>query len=98
MLLAAGRRLVEETIADLSGVAAEPQVVIGEPARALADAAEFADLLVLGSRRWGPISRLALGSTSEAVVRRATGPVLVLPRAADAPAVNVAAPMALTAT
>ena len=52
------------------------------PARALRHVAEAerADLLVLGSRRWGPVRRLALGSTSERVIRHTACPVLVPPR------------------
>jgi nucleotide-binding universal stress UspA family protein len=97
-LLADGHRLVDEAIAGLPGVRTEARVVIGEPARTLADAAEFADLLVLGSRRWGPLARLALGSTSEAVVRRATRPALVLPRAAETTTGAAGAALAVTTT
>jgi hypothetical protein len=43
-------------------------------------ASENLDLLVLGSRRWGPVKRLALGSTSERVIRHTACPVLVPPR------------------
>ena len=37
-------------------------------------------MLVVGSRGWGPVRRLLLGSTSERLVREAVGPVLVVPR------------------
>jgi nucleotide-binding universal stress UspA family protein len=97
-LLADGHRLVDEAIAELSDVRADARVVIGEPARTLADTAEFADVLVLGSRRWGPLARLALGSTSEAVVRRAARPVLVLPRATEASSAGTGAGLAVTTT
>jgi nucleotide-binding universal stress UspA family protein len=40
------------------------------------------DLLVIGSRRWGPLARLLLGSTGEALARDAGCPLLVAPRAA----------------
>ncbi|HEY1538864.1 MAG TPA: universal stress protein [Solirubrobacteraceae bacterium] len=52
----------------------------GDPPAALAALGARCDLLVLGSRRWGPVRRLALGSTSEHVLRLATCPVLVPPR------------------
>lgn len=49
------------------------------------------DLLVLGSRGYGPVSRLLAGTTSDAVVRDAACPILVLPRGALAPAAGDAA-------
>jgi nucleotide-binding universal stress UspA family protein len=62
------------------GVPADGTVVVGSPAGELVLAGEELDLLVLGSRRWGQVRRLALGSTSEKVIRHATCPVLVPPR------------------
>jgi nucleotide-binding universal stress UspA family protein len=52
----------------------------GKPAQALAERASRLDLLVVGSRGWGPVRRLLLGSTSEQVVRDAPSSVLVVPR------------------
>lgn len=49
--------------------------------RLLADAAADADLLVVGSRGYGPLRRVLLGSTSAGLVRSARCPVLVYPRA-----------------
>lgn len=46
---------------------------IGDAADALA-----ADLLVLGSRGSGMLTRLALGSTAERMLRRSTGPLLIV--------------------
>ncbi len=43
------------------------------------------DLLVVGSRGYGPLRRLLLGSTSSRLVHRAACPVLVLPRGAHEP-------------
>jgi nucleotide-binding universal stress UspA family protein len=79
----AARALVDERLALCNGVDAEGDVVVGDPAGELALASEDLDLLVLGSRRWGPVKRLALGSTSERVIRRAACPVLVPPRAVE---------------
>ena len=42
------------------------------------------DLLVLGSRAYGPIRRALAGSVSSAVVHHAPCPVLVMPRAGEA--------------
>ena len=59
---------------------ARGEILMGRPVEEILRAGEDADLLVLGSRRWGTLKRLALGSTSEAVVRRASCPVLIPPR------------------
>jgi nucleotide-binding universal stress UspA family protein len=40
------------------------------------------DLLVLGSRGFGPVMRLLIGSVSSRVIREAPCPVLVVPRPA----------------
>jgi nucleotide-binding universal stress UspA family protein len=64
------------------GVAVEPEVLVGgDPASAILDAARAdTDLLVLGSRAYGPMRRALLGSVLGAVVRHASCPVLVTPR------------------
>ena len=43
-------------------------------------AAAGADLLVIGSRRWGPLSRLVVGSTGEELVRESPCSLLLVPR------------------
>ena len=55
------------------------ELLEGEPAHELARAGRELDLLVCGSRSDGPLTRLLLGSTSEALVREAPCPVMVLP-------------------
>lgn len=55
-------------------------VSTGRPADALRELSEAVDLLVIGSRRWGPMARLLLGSTGEALLHDAACPVLVVPR------------------
>jgi nucleotide-binding universal stress UspA family protein len=52
----------------------------GDPASELAYAANDLDLLVTGSRGYGPARRLMLGSTSTRLVHEAPCPVLVLTR------------------
>ncbi len=42
------------------------------------------DLLVCGSRGYGPARRVLLGGVSTALVRRAAAPVMVVPRSAAA--------------
>jgi len=56
------------------------EVLEGKAAEALVARSKDLDLLVLGSRGWGPVRRLLLGSTSERVVRDAGCAVLVVPR------------------
>jgi nucleotide-binding universal stress UspA family protein len=81
---AAARDLLDRSLEACEGVAADGQVLVGDPAGELILATELLDLLVLGSRRWGPVKRLALGSTSEHVIRHTACPVLVPPRRAHA--------------
>jgi nucleotide-binding universal stress UspA family protein len=61
------------------------EVVSGNPADAIVRRADElgADLIVVGSHRRGPIDRLLVGSVSEAIVRSATSPVLVVPRSPE---------------
>jgi nucleotide-binding universal stress UspA family protein len=67
-----------------AGLPIEGRPLRGSAAPALTEAAAASDLdlLVLGSRGYGPIKRTLLGSVSAAVIRSAPCPVLVLPRAA----------------
>jgi nucleotide-binding universal stress UspA family protein len=78
------RELVDEALASVpDGVRAEGSVVVGDPAETLVDAAP-ADrgALLVGSRGYGPLRRVLLGSVSAALVRSAPCPVIVHPRAA----------------
>jgi nucleotide-binding universal stress UspA family protein len=60
-----------------------PVVEKGDPVEKLLEAAEMGvDLLVLGSRGFGPVMRLLIGSVSSRVIRGASCPVLVVPRPA----------------
>ena len=86
---AATLELLARRLQACEGVTADGAVVVGDPAGELVAATEDLDLLVLGSRRWGPVHRLALGSTSERVIRHAACPVLVPPRRADAEHVDL---------
>jgi nucleotide-binding universal stress UspA family protein len=67
-------------LADL-GEIATGALPFGDPARELAYAAHDLDLLVTGSRGYGPLRRPMLGSTSIKLVHEAPCPVLVLTRA-----------------
>ena len=71
-------------VADLpSELRALPVFERGDPVEKLLEAAEMGvDLLVLGSRGFGPVMRLLIGSVSSRVIREAPCPVLVVPRPA----------------
>jgi nucleotide-binding universal stress UspA family protein len=57
----------------------------GDPATVLVDIARDRDLMVLGSRGYGPLRAVLLGGVSQAVIRRASCPVVVVPRGATGP-------------
>lgn len=57
-------------------------VLDGDPAHAIAEATAGEDLLVLGSRGYGPLSRVLLGSVSSHLVRSVACGMLVVPRSA----------------
>jgi nucleotide-binding universal stress UspA family protein len=57
----------------------------GAPANEILQAAEelHADLIVMGSRGWGQLKAMLLGSVSEHVLHHATCPVLIARATAD---------------
>jgi nucleotide-binding universal stress UspA family protein len=75
MLVAAQERLDA-----LEGV--EGSAVYGLAGEELVEFGKRVDLLVVGSRGYGPVSRLILGSTAEYLQRNAPCPLLVLSRSA----------------
>jgi nucleotide-binding universal stress UspA family protein len=62
----------------------------GMPAHAIAEAAADFDLLVVGSRGYGPLRRTLLGSVSAKLMRSTPCAALVLPRGAGADPLSVA--------
>jgi nucleotide-binding universal stress UspA family protein len=66
-----------ESLPDVQG-----RAVYGLPGEELASFGEEVDLLVVGSRNYGPVKRLMLGSTSNHLQRHARCSLLVLPRSA----------------
>ena len=77
--LEAKRSQIEQCIAEL-GEDIAGHVVDGVAHQELAEFSAKVDLLVIGtSRRHGAVSRVLLGSTSEALSREAACPLLVVP-------------------
>ncbi len=70
-----------DRIAALGGL--EPHAAYGEPAEELAVYSASVDLLIVGSRGYGPLGRLIHGSTSRRLARGARCPLLILTRAAQ---------------
>ena len=63
------------------GVTVEATLVSGDPVAALADAAKGrGSMLVLGSRAYGPVRRVLLGSVTRALADRSPAPLIVYPR------------------
>ena len=80
-------RLRAQAVLDAAADAAPPGVnpatrlLFGAPAQAIREASDgIVDLLVAGSRGYGPLQRALLGSVSEVLIEGAPQPVLVLPR------------------
>ena len=68
---------------DLEGV--EGDATYGDPGDELAAFSGELDLLIVGSRSYGPVGRMFNGSTSNYLARRSSCPLLVLPRSAHRP-------------
>jgi nucleotide-binding universal stress UspA family protein len=62
------------------GATLERETIRGEPAGVLVERSAELDLLVLGSRAYGPLRHALLGSVSARAMREARCPVLVVPR------------------
>jgi nucleotide-binding universal stress UspA family protein len=82
----AARRALDAALAGLPSTAiAAGEVLEGPVAAVLGAAAEGADLLVCGSRGYGPIGTVLLGSVARQVLHEAACPVVILPRTAGTP-------------
>ena len=72
---------VRDAIAELpEGVDADADILFQDPADGLAAASEQLDLLVMGSRAYGPVRAIMLGGVTRRMISRAACPLLVLPR------------------
>jgi nucleotide-binding universal stress UspA family protein len=78
---------VQSALAEVGGseLDSEADLVYGHPADALLDFTDSLDLLVMGSRAYGPHRAVLLGGVSRRVIAAARCPVLVLPRGARHP-------------
>jgi nucleotide-binding universal stress UspA family protein len=80
------RQSVEDELADVvaktpAELHAQSSVITGDPAAVLAKKAEEGvDLLVMGSRGYGAVKGVLLGSVSAKLIRTATCPLLIVPR------------------
>jgi nucleotide-binding universal stress UspA family protein len=73
---------LHRTVADLpSELRAEPRFLYGAVAHVLAEQSELGvDLMVMGSRAFGPIRSFWLGSVSEDLLRLSPQPLVIAPR------------------
>lgn len=75
--------MVESAKARMNALAdVDGKAIYGLPGEELAAFSEQVDLLVVGSRGYGPVKRLVLGSTSNYLASHARSSLLVLPRLA----------------
>jgi nucleotide-binding universal stress UspA family protein len=74
---------LDEALAGLDpAIDAEGEAVIGAACPELEALSADCDLLVTGSRGWGTLRSVVLGSTSDRLIHHAACPVVVVPRAA----------------
>jgi nucleotide-binding universal stress UspA family protein len=67
------------------GLDLEGYVEIGSPVADLTESGPQVDLLVVGSRGYGPMRSVLLGAVSAQVMRSAKVPVIVVPRGSESP-------------
>ena len=79
-----GQEMLEQAVAGVRD-RVTPEVAVGEGWKMLASSSGDLDLLIVGSRGYGPVRRVLLGSTSSHLFREAACPVVVLPRGAAVP-------------
>jgi nucleotide-binding universal stress UspA family protein len=86
------RSVLDTAIAELApGVETDVDVLFQDPAEGLVAASRNVDLLVMGSRGYGPMRSVMLGGVSRRVVVQSACPVVVVPRGADATAESLMA-------
>jgi nucleotide-binding universal stress UspA family protein len=77
---------LHDVVAELPRDASAAAVfLMGDPAHELATESANLDLLVTGSRGYGPLRAVMLGGVTGRVVRDAACPVVIIPRSVEAP-------------
>jgi nucleotide-binding universal stress UspA family protein len=74
---------LEAALADVQSPDAERAVVTGGAAEEISRAGADSDLLVIGSRGYGPLHHTLLGSVSAKLMRSSPTPLLVVPRGTE---------------
>ena len=78
------RRALERALSALpSGATLSGEVVIGTPAEELRVLSERVDLLVCGSRGYGPLRAVLLGGVTHPLIANSACPVLIVPRGTE---------------
>ncbi len=72
---------VAEVLGDATDIEIEKTIAEGSPAQVLVDAAQGADLLIVGTRGHGGFAGLLLGSVSQQIAHHAPCPIVIVPRA-----------------
>lgn len=72
-------KAVDDALGVTPGVEVEQSVLEGTPAQVLVEAAQGADLLVVGTRGHGGFTGLLLGSVSQQAAHHAPCPVVIVP-------------------
>jgi nucleotide-binding universal stress UspA family protein len=80
------QRVLSQVVEGVGGdLPVESRVAVGPTSQALVQAStEDVDVLVMGSRGYGPVRSVLLGSVSRHVIAHASCPVIVVPRGARA--------------
>jgi len=92
------RRSLTEIVAQVpADVTVTTRLLKGVPAEELAARSEELDILVVGSRGYGPLHSVLVGGVSGRVIRSAYCPVIVVPRGVEAPLSALSGKSAATA-
>ena len=73
----------------------EGTIQVGRPADRLIAMTEAVDVMVVGSRGYGPLKAVLLGGVSGQLIRSAACPVIVVPRGAESTVGSLFGPSAV---
>jgi nucleotide-binding universal stress UspA family protein len=82
-LRACAERRLAEAVSSTDGRPTTGDLIDGDPAEVLSEESAQLDLLVLGSRSYGPLRAVLLGGVSGVLVHRAACALMVVPHAPD---------------